>query len=506
MTRALCTPLLALALALALAAGAAAAMQPDEALAALRSAVAKHPDDPALSWALADALEAADRPAEATDWMQRHLARWPDRPDAAWRALGRCAYRAGRSDAAIAALTRALERDARDAEAQLYLGLALQQRGEKQRAEAHFEAAAEHDAGLAPQALLLSGLSRITRGDARGGQQRLERVLAIAPDSASARDARALLDATPAPASRSPFRIESSAGISYDSNVTLEGEGDFPGAGSPQDDVLFDFGTVFAWRPALGGEGRFVELGVRYDRSDYVELSEFSEQAFQGSLSGQLPLHPRLALRLDAAGGYGLLENDPYFASGALRPSLLAALGRRGGLLRIYAAGERLDYEDEPLFDSLERSGWAYGGGAEHLFPFATERQAWLAWGGSYQRRDTDAQRDALGFAGAYDCDRWRASLRSVLSLPFEIRVSAGVYFDAELYANRNVIDSLTEDPDSPERRRDFVWSSRLSLRRPLYRGVELELHAQFTDRDSNVDLYGYQRALTGLRLHAALP
>ena len=117
---------------------------------------------------------------------------------------------------------------------------------------------------------------------------------------------------------------------------------------------------------------------------------------------------------------------------------------RRAGVAAPHADGERLDYDDAPLFESLERSGWSYGGGAEHLLPFASERGGWIAWGGCYLRRDTDATRDELGFAGAYDDDRWRGSLRGAIPLPFQIRARAELVFDAELYANRNVIDALT--------------------------------------------------------------
>ncbi len=488
-----------------LAVAAGAAEPPKAALASLRAALAAHPDDPDLSWSLALALEAEATPAEAAEQMQRHLARWPDRPSQGHAALGRCEVRAGRAEEARRALEHALARNPRDAEAQLYLGLALQALEQQQRAEQHFELAAALDRELAGEALLLSGMSRLARGDEHGGQARLAQVIERAPESASARDARALLGDAPATRGAAPFRAEAYAGALYDSNVTLGGEGDFPGAGSTQHDALFDYGTRLSWRPAQG-DGHAIELSARYERIDYLELSEYSAQRFLGSGSGQLPLGSRAALRLDASLGYALLENDPYLLDGALRPSLLVALGPHSGLLRLHAGGERLEYEEDPLFDSLELSGWAYGAGAEHLMPFGRERAGWFGWGGSYQRRDTEAGRDELGFRSAYDCDRWRASLRSALSLPFEIRARAELAFDAELYDHRNLVDALTENPVSPDRRQDTVWSSVISLRRPLIGNVEIEIHAEFTDRDSNVDLFAYQRALTGLRLHAAMP
>ncbi|HEX5067287.1 MAG TPA: tetratricopeptide repeat protein [Myxococcota bacterium] len=500
--RALHVFLFAAALTLALA-GVGAATGLDQALASLRNAVAKHPDDPDVSWALADALDAAGKTAEAADQMQRHLARWPDRPAHGWLALGRCAYGAGRIDDAIAALSRALERDADDAEAHLYMGLALRQKGDAQGAETHFDAAAR-DPDLAPQALLLAGMSQVGRGEQAAGRAQLERVIELAPRSDAAQGARALLE-DPAP-STLPFTIESFAGVNYDSNATLGSDGNIPGASSAEGDALFEFGTDLTWSPPLGGEDRPFELGLHYTRGDYVEQSQYSDQSVRGSVNWQKLLGPRLALRVDGAGGYTWLENEPYSARGSLRPSVLFELGPNAGVLRLYGSGERDEYENVPVIDSLERDGWLYGGGAEHLLRLGHESGTWFAWGGRYLRRDTEAQRDALGFASAYDANLWQGSLRLATTLPFEIRARAELFFDAQLYDHRNVIDALSEETDSPVRRRDLVWSSGLSFRRALYRGVDLELHGEFTDVDSNVGLYSYQRALTGMRLRAALP
>jgi tetratricopeptide (TPR) repeat protein len=464
--------------------------------------VARAPGDWQLSWSLAQALEAVGRHAEAADHIERHLARWPQQPGEGWRALGRCEYRAGRAADAMPALERALAADPRDAEAQLYMGLSLQHLGRSERAERHFETSAELDPRYAGEGLLLSGMSRIARGDAEGGRHRLRQVLERAPRSASARDARRLLDEPDS--DRRVFGFEASSGVSYDSNVTLEsGGGDVPG--SRKQDALFDFGTELSFRP-LFGESQPVELGLAYQRLDYASSQDFASQGLQGSLSGQLPLGGRAALRLDSAVGYTLLDDEPYLLSAALRPSLFYALGRRSGVLRLHAGGERLEYDDAPLSESLDRSGWSFGGGAEHLLPLGKERTGWLAWGGSYQRRETEATRDDLGFRSAYDGDRYRASLRGSLGLPFQIRARADLYFDYERYAHRNVIAQLSEDSDPARRRRDQSWSGSLSLRRPLYPGIDLEIHANYIDRASNVDLYGYERAITGVRLHAALP
>ncbi|HVH18715.1 MAG TPA: tetratricopeptide repeat protein [Myxococcota bacterium] len=502
MTRALHVALFALALVLALT-GAARATELDDALASLRSAVAKYPDDPDVSWALADALEAAGRSAEATEHMQRHLARWPDRPAHGWRALGRCAYGAGRIDEAIPALARALEHDAHDAEAHLYLGLALQQKGETKRAETHFAEAAR-DPELAPDALLLAGMSQLGRGEGHAGRAQLRRVVDLAPQSDSALDARALLDSYAR--DRESFRVESYTGVSYDSNATLGNDDSIAGASTAKEDALFEFGTDVFWRPMLVGERQPLELGMRYSRLDYVEQGEYSEQHVRGGFRSETRPHPRLAVRLDGSGGPFFVDDDYYGMDAWLRQSLLFLVGPQAGVLHLYAVGQRDEFEDEPLFESLERDSWSYGAGAEHMLRLGHERDAWLSLGGRWGQRTTDAQKDLLGFEGAYDADLWQGALRASTSLPFEIRARAELFFDAELGHNRNIIDALSEGPDSPARRRDLVWTSTLAFRRPLYRNVELEVHAQFVDRDSNVDVYGYQRAITGLRLRADFP
>ena len=487
---------------------AAAAVDLDDSLASLRAAAARHPDDPDYSWAVADALEAAGRPSEAAEQIRAHLARWPDR-EGGWRALGRCEYRAGQFEPARDALREAVSRDPRDAEAHLYYGLTLQRLGKRERATRHLELAAELDPDLGSDALLLAGVSHLSDGDALRGRELLERVIKMSPDSASAREARSLIGSVAPPPPPSALGIQAYSGVAYDSNVTLGGEGDLPGAGSAEDDAVVDFATRVAWRVAPFDELRPIEIGAGYERSDYLDLDEFSAQRTGGDVGWTYSLTPDVALRLYGLGSYYWLDESPYLVRGALTPSLYVGLGGHRGALRLGALGEYLDYEEDPIFDSLERSGWEYGGVAEHVIPLAvfTERpKVWLSWGGGYSRRDTGASRDELGFASAYDRDRWRGSVRLQVPLPFGISADASLFYDAELYDHANVIDALSENPITPDRRRDQVLSSNLSLRRKLFRGVDVELLASFQDRDSNVHLYAFQRTLAGVRLHAAFP
>jgi tetratricopeptide (TPR) repeat protein len=492
------------ALAIAGAAGASRS-DPDASVAALRKAAAKHPRDPDYSWAVAEALDAVGRPLQAAAQMRAHLKRWPEQPPGGWRALGRVEYRAGNFEAARDALSEALRRDPRDGEAELYLGLALHALGDPHAAERHLEAAAELDPSLAGDALLVAGISHLSRGEQERGRDLLERVIELAPDSPSAREARALGRARTQ--GRPPFEFEAYTGIGYDTNVSLEGGADLPGLGSANGDTFTEFGSRVAWRPALLGEQRPLELGATYERGDYVELDAYSIQRTGGNASWIYSPHEKLSLRLGGDGAFWLVDDDPYLLSGSVLPSLLVALPRRAGALRLHTTGQWSDYLDGSAYDSLERDGWSYGGGIDHVLLWRiaeSERTGLVTWGGSYERRDTTGGTDeVLGseFDSAYDRNRWRARISAKLPLPFEVEAKAQLALDTERYDNRDVADAAFSD--TPARRRDFVVYTNVSLRRNLYRNLDLELLATFEDRDSNVAVHRYQHTVAGMRLLA---
>jgi tetratricopeptide (TPR) repeat protein len=482
-----------------------AAVDLEQSLASLRELAARHPNDPDYSWAVANALEATGRDSEAAQHMRAHLKRWPERPRSGWRSLGRCEYRAARFGPARDALQTAVARDPRDVEARLYLGLALRALGERHRAEEQLEMVAELDPELAADALLLAGISHLQNGDEREGRALLDRVVALSPNSDSAREARALAQRDES--GPSSLRLEGFTSFQYDSNATQEGGSDQPGAGSADPDFFSGVGARLTWRPTLLGESRPLELTALYDRYDYVELTEFSQQRALGGGAWTQPLGKRAALRLAGNGAIYLLDDTLNLVRGQLLPTLFLDLGGRRGVLRMYGVGEMLEYDEDVPLDSLDRSGWEYGGGAEHQWFFGGEHpRGFFAWGGRFDRHAGSNDRDLLGFANAYDRDRWRASTRAQLDLPFDISAYADFFVDTERYHHRNVVDAVSEEPTSPDKRRDLVLTSSLSLRRKLVGPFDLELIAGYEDRDSNVDLYAYRRATGGIRLHAMLP
>ena len=94
-------------------------------------------------------------------------------------------------------------------------------------------------------------------------------------------------------------------------------------------------------------------------------------------------------------------------------------------------------------------------------------------------------------------------------ALPWRIWADFGFSFLREDYANENLVDYLTDDgvgTATPRRRRDGIWEARLRLVRPVTRFIDVELSTRYGDHGSNVDLYDYDRWVSGLAVRIHTP
>ena len=479
----------------------------EAALTRLTEAVASHPDDPDLLFALAQELAASGRKAEAVERLETLVRDWPAyRPEAALL-LGRLHYELGHSERAVPALEHALTLDPDSAAAHLLLGLSLQELSRADEAESHFEAAAERSSELRGEAWLLAGLSRLERGDRSGGDELLARVIADDPESESARSARLVLEG--AGRRRSRLQLHAYGGVEYDSNVTLDSGDDVTGVPLDQSDFGFIWGSAVSF-DALRHERGGISLGALYDQSAHLDLDDWDMQQFGGVVSTGFQVTERLASRLDGRVSYALRDTDPYLLSGGLRPSLIASLGERAGWLRAFAVTDWYEYDEEPFTTALERDGFAWGGGLEHVLPIPGLRNIGFSLRGSWQRYESEAERDVLlGFDGDYDYDAFGGGARLDVALPWRVSAEWGAAYQREDYANPNLIDALTDGgvgTATPSRRRDASWETRLRLSRPVSRFLDVDVSAGYLDQRSNVDVYDYDRWVTRLLVRVHTP
>jgi tetratricopeptide (TPR) repeat protein len=474
----------------------------------LSQAVASHPDDPDLLFALVQRLVADGRDEAAVERLQTFVAGWPDHRPEAWLLLGRLLYGLGRAEQAVPHLERATALDPDSGPAELFLGLALQASGRGSEAEAHFERAALDTPELRAEAWLLAGLSRLERGDRLGGDELLSRAIGADPESESARSARLVLVGGGGP-QPSRFQLQAYGGFAYDSNATLDSGADFTGLPADQSDANFSWGTA-ASVAALRGERFGVWIGGAYDQTAHLELHDWDLQQFGGALAAAWQATERLGLRLDARLSNARLDGDPYLLSGGLFPSLVVSLGPRAGWLRAFGDTSWYGYDETPISTALERDGFAFGSGLEHGFRIPVLRDTVFTWFGSWGRFDSEAKRDEwLGFDGDFDRIGYGGGARVSTTLPWRVSAHLGFSFLRENYQNRNLIDFLTDDgvgTATPRRRRDGVWDVRLRLVRPVTRFIDLEVSARYSDHASNVDLYDYDRWVSGLAVRVHTP
>lgn len=473
----------------------------------LAQAVASHPDDPDLLFALAQRLAESAREEEAVEHLRILTTRWPEHRPEASLLLGRLLYELGRAEEAVPHLERATALDPESGPAHLFLGLALKASGRGSEAEPHFELAAADTPELRGEAWLLAGLTRLERGDRLGGDELLSRAIQADPDSESARHARLVLEGgSPRP---SRFQLQAYSGFEYDSNATLDSGDDFTGLPSDQSDEVFSWGTGVSIA-ALRGERYGVSIGGGYDQTAHLTLDDWDAQQFGGALSAGWQATERVGMRLDANLSHARLDGDPYLLSGGLHPSLIVSLGPRAGWLRAFGDTSWYGYDETPISTALERDGFAFGSGLEHGARIPGLRDTVFSWFGSWERFDSEARRDAvLGFDGDYDRIGYGGGARVSTTLPWRISADFGFSFLREDYANPNLIDYLTDDGvggATPRHRHDGVWGARLRLVRPVTRFLDLELSTRYSDRASNVDLYDYDRWVSGLAVRIHTP
>ncbi|MDJ0789597.1 MAG: tetratricopeptide repeat protein [Myxococcota bacterium] len=471
-------------------------------IARLEALVAAQPEEPGLSWALARAYADAGRAAEAADAFAGFRARWPDRQPTASRRQGRALVEAGRAEEAVSVLEEAVAAHPDDAAAHLYLGLAWLRTGDGARAASAFERSVELAPELAATVDLLRGTAALNQGDRRRGEALLDELASGDAGAVETRLASVLLRrrrSVDGPVSR--FRLQLDGGVEHDSNVTLDSGIALNGIPTEQRDWRFQFGGslgVDVWR----SERARIHLGYRYDQTEHEDLEAFDLQSHQVYGSAQLSLHERLWLRLDGRGSWTKLDHEPYVDSWAVAPGLWFELGPRAGALRLFGSLERDAFDRNALLPSLERDGYRYGGGLEHVIATPWRSGGWLATAFRYRRTDTDGGKDVLGLRSAFDANRFELRMRTSIPLFWRTRFEASAMAAAERFDHRNVIDRLTDDgigDPTPTRRNDWIYEFRTAIVRPIGRFVDVELAWRSTHRVSNVDVYAYERQIAGV-------
>lgn len=469
----------------------------------IQAARAEHPDDPDLAWAEARTWASVGDPERALREGRAYFSRWPGHRPNGRVELARLLLDAKSPEFAMPLLDEAIAVSPRAGIARFYRALAFRATGALESADREFRLAGRLSPSLRAESLLLRALGLFERGRSEEAVELLLELLRTDPTGDPAIRARLLLRRQEWRPSASVHRLSAHVGFEWDDNVTLESaENEVPA--SDREDFRGVWGLSASSR-VLDGERLSLTLGYRYDQTEYDDLDAFRllSNTVYGSLGWRAT--DALAFRLDVVGFDTLQDLEQALGGALVRPSVLRSLGPTWGVVRLFSEFEIAEYDDRPALEAFEQDAWSFGVGVEHVLPLRDGR-SWIAVSGSWARTLTDAEPSGMGdgFDGDFDYDRLRARAIARIALPFrDMRLEIDGAYTHDRYHNDNLAHAITTVGGIRERQ-DDVASGRIGLSLPVLPHTRVEAYWRGQRRISNVDVFDYDKQVTGLLVHVS--
>ncbi|MFP6641482.1 MAG: tetratricopeptide repeat protein [Myxococcota bacterium] len=410
---------------------------------------------------------------------------------------------------------------------ELYRGLLLLQRGEHADAAAALERATEASPGeVEPVASYYAGLSFLGLRDRKQARAALERVAAMDPDGEWGLQAREALDSV-ALEERNWLGVQ--AGLEYDSNVVLLGDG-IPLAG----DISGESDGRAVW--FLEGGFEFFEVGswsggliANYAGSANFDLTQFDVE--YPSVGGWVDrwVGQRSLLRFRYSFGHAWVDYDSFvFSQNAVLTGYHDWQG--WGRTELAVAWEWNDYKyDIPFvpsadpgtgncpagyqncapegFDSQaarERDGNGLNLGLTHRYLFDTGGLAVLS---ELRGRGGFGYREYWSEGSDWDYSGYRFSLGFDVELPWKLELDAEGSWEYMPFAHPSSyptppLPGNSEPYTLPtEDRLDEVGRFSTAVSRPITRRIEASARYYYIRNDSNVAVFDYHRHIVGAYL-----
>ncbi|BBK43736.1 hypothetical protein STVA_37560 [Allostella vacuolata] len=404
---------------------------------------------------------------------------------------GVLAYREGRFAEAIARLEGLAAQHPDDVLVRRYLGLSQYGLKRYQAATGTLEAAARLDPGNATTWLYL-GLARYAQGRYPAAREALEKAEALEPDARSAAVARSFRETMArymtertVPAAPQPRRwsLTGQAGIAYDDNVPLRGNGvPGPKAGARTFQSAwggYDIVQDGAWR--LRGEGfAYLSQNLRGDLNDFDQATVEAalDLSYQATAWG-MPARPglRYAYQPSWEGGREYNQSHAITASLVLQPvdDTISYFFYR------YATEDYRDDGVEARFTSRDL-GAGHQVGLTQYYYFE-DRRNYVFAGYAYLRNDAKGT--------FFDENGHRLSLGGAMLLPWDVRLLARAEYQWRDFGRYPI------EPQRNFERQHYT----LSLTKPIAEGMAVSVGYSYINEDSNYSVLSYRRNLVTLSL-----
>jgi len=421
---------------------------------------------------------------------------------------------------ARSALAQAEKAGADSPEYHLYNGLLLLQQAEARKATAAFERARRADPSMGPVANYYEGLAQLSMKEKKQARKSLERVEKEAPGTIWAEQAsRVLKRYQPTPPGE---WLTMSIGGAYDSNVLLRADGvavpqELSGQQDIRGELRLDGGVELA-KDESGSIGVVASyLGTLYD-----DLTDFDVNYPTVGFWFDKPFSDETVFRFQYDFGYAWVGGESYQMVNRVIPSVFQDWHEAGSTQFFVAP---VDFEkfyfdtfDVPSANDFvppgcpsnivcgppgideaaerDRDGYRVTPGAEHSFPFSQGKHI-LRAGYWYHYRATE------GSEFSYNGQELRLGIRS--SLPWNFVFDLGGRFMYRGYRH----SSTYPDPDdlqlgttytlSDDDRRETEWNVEAKLEHYFNEMFAMSLEYLYTNNDSNVQIYNYERDIIGI-------
>jgi tetratricopeptide (TPR) repeat protein len=361
---------------------------------------------------------------------------------------------------------------------QLYLGASYQELGDLTSSEQALDRALALDAELAGPVAYRRGVLALQRANYPEAQRQLEIVVDEMPDSPVANSAREYLAQLER---RTPRRWEVfiRAGMGYDSNINLANSNEaFVSSGEQ------------GWRAVTtaGGSYQFGddELGLQIGQTlyghFYTQERQYDQQASLTWAWANFALRENVQVDFRYGFEFAWADWSQYRSSNNIEPGLTWEITPTLATRVSYRREDR-SYFFTPATPEFNRDGDVQYAGIDLFYSLPSidqVAQSWMRVGYRYRKEATKGNQ----FRSRGD----QPLLTLAVNLPWQLQSIV----DARVEWRDYDAASLYQPTAGP--RRDRIAIVRAGLERPLGRQTSLEVSYRYTNRDSNVNFFVYDR------------
>jgi len=426
----------------------------------LEEALRLKPNFPQAQLMLADTLIAVDRPKEALPVLQK---------------LEPTGYEPGQTN--------------------FLLGMVMVKEGKYSEALEYFRKA-EQDPKVAQEAAFQASLALAALNRLKEARASMEKVITLGPETQTADFAQRYMGLLEKRLQETkPFRIGVSAGVDYDSNVTLQPGGAGAAAVTAGQGDLVYTQTATVEYNFLADKPFNILTQYAYYQNFHRRIPTFDLLSHYWAV---IPTYNFSKGRIwfPVSYNYADVQSDKYYTGFLWTPTLLYLLTPKVGL-ELGARYNRKTYWTPVFLPQDERTGNNFGF-STGLYYFFKRQTGFLQARFSYEHDNTQ------GSNWNNSTYRWLLALLYPVTDKLKFNCFLDFYIQPfeHVFFNGATIDGFAGSPLLQQPRRfDKTLISGVQATYQIYKGLEFNVHYFYTRDNSNIALYDYNRHIVGCQL-----